>query len=423
MKTCSAAILSLVVLLAGSSILFGEPVVYVKDGRRFSIHENSGKYVVECVSTTSAPSSRNRNLTDRRYRIEAVDLIGAYILFRQSEFRSDGDLFQIFADATQLHYQAYLNDLEQEDRYSDGKPVTVYRCRKENYNISAATYRKDLDLHQLLKENYRRRKDEPAIALMARYGALGLSEWLMVERDFLTGGCSLPQLARKLQSVPDRLERSMIMADDPVGKYSGQIPENPVYRVLFLEEMVTSLPLSRKKEAYRDWIKSLGGVDGPIPELLRFCTKVCPSVQLPEEPVFTEMIEAFPGALSPFGVRTPMDSRLYDEAVKAYSGSDFAGSLDLLTTYVNENGLSPSALNLLGASLRYLGKSSRSLPYLILCMKLAPGTPYVAGNLILALKDLSYPHLDEMALALHPLTVEDWSRKEVEKLIGNTDAK
>jgi len=380
-------------------------------------------YVVECTSDAPASDSRNRTIRDRQHRMEAVDLIGTFILFQQSDLRTAPELFQIFAEATKLHYQAYMAELEQKEKVIDGKRTAIYRCPKDKYQISNATYTDNLNRETLLLENYKQRKDASSVEILCRYRPLGVQDWLMVETDFLTGACSLPGLVRKLQSVPDRWERSVFIGEDIAGNYNDQIPDGPVYRLFFLEEMVTSVPLSKKNEAYRKWLKALDDVHGPMPDLLRYGARLRTARSLASDPVFTEMIEAFPGALSPFGVRTPMDSELYDEAVKAYSQSDFIRAVDLLTAYINENGLSPEALNLLGASLRYIGKPSQGLSYLLLCLKVAPYTPYLAGNIALVLSDLGYPHLREITSELLLLAKDRWSQEELNKLNNHNTSK
>ena len=396
-----------------SPVLSGEPLSYKKEGRDFRIYARSGEYVVECSASEAALSSRNKNIQDRRFRMEAIDLMGAYILFSRSSFKSEEALFQIFADATQLHYQAYLTDLVQEEKTIGGKPVTVYRCKTENYILSNATYREDISLEMLVKENYRLRKDAPSVELLERYRLLDINEWLQVERDFLTGDCSLPALPRRLQGVPDRLERSLLLKEDPVERYRSELPTEPHYRIFFLEEVVTSIPAARKAEAYEVWIRALDGGKGTMAKLLLFCARKRETATLPAEPVFTDVIDAFPGAVSPFGVRTPLDRELYDKAVAAYAKSDFSAAAELLSSFINENGLMPEALNLYGASLRYQGFPARALPYFLLALKADPSTPYVTGNLALALKDLEYPSLTEALKDLLPLADDPWSRQTI----------
>ena len=61
-----------------SPVLSGEPLSYKKEGRDFRIYARSGEYVVECSASEAALSSRNKNIQDRRFRMEAIDLMGAY---------------------------------------------------------------------------------------------------------------------------------------------------------------------------------------------------------------------------------------------------------------------------------------------------------------------------------------------------------
>lgn len=134
------AILTVVVILLCSLSLKAEQ--YVSGQNIFEVTEISGKYEVVCRRVNGGISSRNRNILDRQFRMVAVDLIGAYILFKKNNNISP-DKFQEFVDGVNLHYTAYVEGLKLEQRNIDGKTCIVYICDKSRYNIESATYNHD----------------------------------------------------------------------------------------------------------------------------------------------------------------------------------------------------------------------------------------------------------------------------------------
>lgn len=134
------AILTVVVILLCSLSLKAEQ--YVSGQNIFEVTEISGKYEVVCRRVNGGISSRNRNIHDRQFRMAAVDLIGAYILFKKNNSISP-DKFQEFVDGVNLHYTAYVEGLKLEQRNIDGKTCIVYICDKSSYNIESATYNHD----------------------------------------------------------------------------------------------------------------------------------------------------------------------------------------------------------------------------------------------------------------------------------------
>ena len=131
----------------------------------------------------------------------------------------------------------------------------------------------------------------------------------------------------------------------------------------------------------------------------------------------SEVIAAYPGAVSPTGIRQPIDENSYNLAAKAYARSDFKESIRLLKEAIDSEGISKKTLNLLGASYRFDGNAKEAMPYLLLCFKLDPNTPYLSGNIALCLDMLKYPRMKEALSFLLGYAKDDWSKMEINKLL------
>ena len=63
-----------------------------------------------------------------------------------------------------------------------------------------------------------------------------------------------------------------------------------------------------------------------------------------------------------------------------------------------------------GASYRFVGKYKEAMPYLLLCLKLEPGTPYLVGNIYLCLVQLRFQQEEALRAFLTPLAKDLWSK-------------
>ena len=141
MMTCRLLLIILIAVFCSVS-LKAEKCVYINGQNIFEVTEASGKYEVVCRRDNAAITSRNKNILDRQFRMFAVDLIGAYILFKREKDVST-DTFQDFVDGVDLHYNAYVEGLKLEQRTISGKTCIVYTCDTNNYKIESATYNHD----------------------------------------------------------------------------------------------------------------------------------------------------------------------------------------------------------------------------------------------------------------------------------------
>lgn len=422
MRICNV-LLALTLMLACPFYAKGEAYVYKKGTTVFSVRETPEDYRVTCVSSGTALQSRNRNITDRQNRMTAIDLIGAYIIFTSSEHYSSlgAGYFPYVVDGIDLHYNAVVEGLRQETVQTGGKLAQEYICKKEDYRIDYAVYKKDVDLYDLVRQGYEKDKCETTAALLYDFKDFTSDAYLLLERDYLTGNTRLPSAVRQLQAVPDRFELSVYFPDYQIAHNPKQVrkecTDTKPYRQFYYEEYVTSAPLKDKTEYYSLWNRTLSDTGTVYESMLLFCSLKCRADEISsDEATFSQVIETYPGAVSPFGIRRPINDSLYLAAAAAYAESDFGRAADLLRQSIDSEGISVETLNLIGASYRYLGQPEKAMPYLLLCLKLDPNTEFLAGNIAMCMNDMGFDRMDALCRFLLGHTVEEWSKKEINKL-------
>lgn len=391
---------------------------YKKGLFNYVVEENRTEYTVICSSNDNSSFSRNKNISDRQNRMTAIDLIGVYILFRSTDlYKSLGSAyFPLYAEGLNLHYNAYLEGFKQADGKYEGRDAVIFSCAKKNYRIESATYNTRLDIPQLLNEYYQNNKSEESAQLVYQYPQVTSEQMLTLECDFLMGLVRLPNGIRELQSLPDRFEQSVY---NPSGIWNPELPNKNItpstvpYSQFYYEEIVTAAPLKEKEKGFKEWTGLLNEKHSVYESILAFCSSRCRSPLPKEYTVLSDVIEAFPGAISPFGIRQPVNDQSYQDAAKAYSQSDFATAADILRNSIDSEGITAQNLNLLGASYRSLNHPERALPYLLLCLKYAPDTLYLAGNIFLCLKQLNYCRLDELKTFISSYAKDSWSLSQI----------
>lgn len=354
--------------------------------------------------------------------MDAVDLIGAYILYKNSDISKqlNSDYFQIYVEGLNLHYEATLEGVRQSDKTIGGKPVICYSCDKDAYKITCASYNLNIDFAALLEAHYQKDKSEEAAALLYDFSGFTANQYVALERDYLTGGVQLPSGIRQLQSTVDWFEISIVAPDEnnlPAKFKEAKATSNTKkpYQQFYYTELVTSAPLKEKKEYYDKWAKSLNP-DGCIYEsILDFCAKKCSQpVPAESEATLSSVIEAFPGAISPFGIRHPSDDTSYNAAAQAYGKSNFAEAARILKDAIDTNGITPEMLNLIGASYRLLNQPEKAISYLLLCFKITPNTQYLPGNLSLCIRQLGFSRTSDSSIFLESFAIDSWSKTTFE---------
>ena len=404
----------------------GDDFEYKKGTNIFIIKETKDEYRVTCIPVGNVLQSRNKNIINRQNRMTAIDLIGAYIVFTSSEHYKSlkTEYFPYVVDGIDLHYNAVVEGIQQKEILVNGKTAQEYICRKEDYRIDYASYKKTMDLNTLVAEGYKRNKCEETAMLLYELEGFTSEQYLAMEKDFLTGNTQLSLFIRRLQAIPDRFELSVYI-DSPVinldmKTMKRESPSQKPYSQFYYEELVTAAPAKDKDEYYSLWKQTLSEDTGTVYEnMLLFCSNECVSDKINyAETTLSETIEAYPGAVSPFDIRSPINDSSYNMAATAYSESDFEKAAELLQYTIDNEGISPDILNLLGASYRYMGKPEKALPYLLLCLKLNPYTKFLAGNIAICMSDMGFGQIYTLCNFLLKYAQDEWSKTEINKILN-----
>ena len=390
---------------------------YERGSSTYELSENKSSYIVRCEIPISASGSRNQSLAVSRTRLTAKNIIGAGILFRDfaRENRLDDSYFQIFVDCAAVNYKAEVKGFVQKNTGND----IIYECPKDTYRLQDASYRKITNLKELLENYYNLRKDSYSAEKLYSYGNVSLQSSISFYHDFLSGNAQISETYSRLQSFNDRFEQALYsdntsMLDALIADAADCMEiENP-FRTNCAIELVTSAKVKDKKTYYEKWKTSLSR-DVLAERILSFCSEKC-MFPLPKENILTtDIILAYPGAISPFALKKGRDSD-YAKAASLYSNLKFKEAAALLEESINTQGIADKNLCLLGASLRLSGNPAKALPYLIMCLYLNPKTEYLAGNIVLCLSALKFKYLDDILSQLKGSDIDSWSQQQIESL-------
>lgn len=416
--------LCLLILLIFSVCPSWAQLKYERGGSTYELSNNKSSYVVTCKVPAQTSNSRVYTLAVSRTRLTAKNLIGASILFH--EFAScnklDDSYFQMFVDCVSVNYKAEISDFVQKgSARSDGE--IIYECPKDKYRIHEASYRKITDLEDLLQTYYNTRKDSYSAGILYSHGNLSLKNSVSFFYEYLSGKARISETYSRLQSYHDRFDESVYSDNNQVlfalvNNAAECVDKHMPFKSCCEIEMVTAARLKEKKTWYARWTNSLSR-DVLAEQILLFCSQKCTSVIPKENVLTTDLILAYPGAISPFALRKGLDSD-YSRAANLYSQSKFEEAAIFLEDAINLNGITDRTLCLLGASLRLSDKPEMALPYLILCTYLNPKTEYLAGNIALCLASLNFKNLENVLQELNELNIDSWSRKQIELLKHQT---
>ena len=417
-------------LLSCPTLTMGQ-LSYTKGTSYYRVGESGDEYVVTYLRGSSGESSRNRNIEDRRRRMEAIDLMGAYQLYiawcerMALDEESVDNLFQIFTDEIGYHYEADVYAVRREEN-SEG---AVFRCRKSEFVITEADFPIDVDIVGIVRNNYDAQKDSYAASTLYSLKECGSEDYLRMMHDYLSGRALVSPAVRSLQKQGgfERLDKSLYTDLDPlfVAELSGaemqiSLDQTPPHSQFAWVDMVTSAAPADKERHYQSWKHSLHN-DGTVWEdMLLFAAQNCTSPLPAEYPTISEAIAAFPGAISPYGVRLGGSGALYAEAEAAYASSNTDEALLLLGESISNEGVSKSALNLMGAVYRYTGEPTRGIPYLILGFMIDPDTRFLVGNLVASLEAIGYPRIVELAQFISSyVKMDSWSKGIIDGVLAS----
>ena len=183
------------------TLSFGQQYEFVKGANRFEVVETQKTYEVICKRENGAISSRNKNILDRQLRLDAVDLIGAYILFK-TQADLPISLFQIYVEGINLHYNAYVEGIAQKEKTIKGEKCICYECKKENYKIESATYNRVIDVPSLLERHYVQDKGEVSANLMYEYEGFTSEQYVKLGEKMAQ--CNIADKAKSATRKPKK---------------------------------------------------------------------------------------------------------------------------------------------------------------------------------------------------------------------------
>lgn len=409
-------------MLVYSPYLYGESYKYEKGNIICEIEETKTQYIVITGLQTNIPDSRNQNIQERRLRLNAIDVIGAYILYKDFANKNGltADYFQVYADGINLHYNAVLVNLNQERIIKRDKAFFKYACDKTDYDIRNATYQPNINLYSLLVLNYQQRRNEHSAQLLCNYPQSTPKDYITIAQDFFIGNAQMSTAMRQLQSSPDRLEESLygtgnLDLKSVVSDVISSLPISHPYRELHYAMLVSTAPLKDKEKFYTGWRAEIESVGNIWTEILLFCAQKCAASKHSEMSI-SETIAAFPGAIAPHTIRYATYEPNYEAATQHYANSRFKESAQMLLESIDVNGISPRTLNLLGASYRLDGKTKEAIPYLLLGFIMEPNAQYLAGNLALCLQQLQFPNIEQAVDFLLQYAKDTWSQEQLKTI-------
>ena len=421
MKICRLLLLILM-LVYSSSLYGGEFCKYEQGNVTYEVGESKSQYVVVASLSSATMHSRSLQIQENRLRLKAIDLIGAYILYKDfaSQHNISYDYFQVYTQGINLHYNAVISNLQQERILSDNDICYRYICDKSDYDIKNATYIPKVNLQSLLVANYHNCRNEVNALLLCNYNQSTAEDYFNIESDFLQGNMQTPPTIRLIQAISDRLETSLFASDmssleSVVSNAMLSLPNSHIFRALHYIELTSAAPLKDKIEFYNKWQSEIDNIGNIWNDILSFSAKECKSPLFSEMSI-TETIVAFSGAISPYSIRQATYEPNYDVATQRYANSQFEETIAILTESIDVNGISPRALNLLGASYRLADKPNLALPYLILCFRMAPNTPYLVGNISLCLQKMKYNKIYQAIDFLLPYANDSWSQEQLKNI-------
>ena len=415
-------ILFLLFFIFKSAFADSNRYIYSNDIVTFEIKENENYYEVFCFENTNT-TIRYLEEKSYKYRLIALDLIGTYIVFKNDYLsNSNPKYFQIFVDGISLQYKATVKAVKHDYRVINGRTILCYICSKDKYNIKDISYNRHWDLLDIIEMGYRRKKNEKYATLFYEYRKFDSKHYIQLQEDFHKSNAIIPPNFSLLQQIRDRFERSIYAENDEylkdiLKRVVNEKSETEPYNRFCLEELVTSSPVSKKKEYYEEWKESMRLARTVWEDALYYCSEEINTKIDKNNLCFSNAISAFCGAIIPYGIRQPITDEMYRKAANAYSKSDFEQSVEILKESIDTEGISPSTLNLLGASYRFLNKPKEALPFLILCFRLNPKTQYLVGNIALCYQMIDYPQMEELCNFLMNYAVDDWSKNEITKLM------
>ncbi len=403
---------------------------YEKYNSQFEVYETKTQYVVECLHTGNISSSRLLNALENRLRMQSLDLMGAYELYKDFAKRKNlkEDYFQLFANYTSFDYDASVDMLTASNFVTSekGREVT-FKVEKKNFVVDVTKYPlDDIDIKQLLNKHYKKRRNPERALDLYYYQDFSAADYLNIYKDFLMGrGKIMPafnlltdekfdnRFELSILEIPDTLQQQMI---DSVA--ADALSQRGIIKQIMYAELVTSAKLEDKQAYYEAFTASLNPGNNIWEDMIAFVSENRdPSYNIMDDPTMFSIIGAMPGAINPFALRLSNERTLYDKGEALFSKEKINKALEALEQSINYEGFHVRTLNLIGATYRFDGQPEKAMPYLILAYLMDPEARFVAGNMAICLKALNYKSIDDFVTFLtNNANIDPWSKEQIDNL-------
>jgi len=411
------------------NILPGQ-VFYENSEASFELNETKEYYQVKCSLNRNIQGSRSLQLVLNRNRLKAVDLVGSYIIFKQLDFDfvPKDELFEAFVNYSNLSYESNVENFSGSNwETCDNMRCVNFECKKSDFVIGNTSVTADIDLAKMLMLNFRSHKSIKNACLLNESNSLNLGQQIDVELFTLRGNVKLNDKTSELLKLnPQTQLESSLFGNDSIMNTAVKnvLSEKNVFcnygNLMLSKILFTCIGSSEKDSIYKNMLKQLASCNGIWCYIQWF---VASKIDLADFPGFDEatvfdVIGFYPGALNIYGMRITSPGEHYHLASNAFGENNMEYALELLQNEINMNGVSPQALNLIGASYRILNQPDKALPYLILAFYIDMNTPYLAGNTCLCLNALGFDGMAEISDYFIKLsTIDPWSKEQIISLV------
>jgi len=393
----------------------------------YLLEVKGNEYQVRAVLKNQINSSRRLQMARNRLRLKAVDLVGNYLVFKDTRinYPNKDELFDIFVDNSQLHFEAHIDQFKYSSWDQCGASRCIYfTCKKKNFVIQSANYQFDLDLGEMLQVNFERKRNLKSASSLIEYVNPSLEKAMQIEAMFLSGrGVLEKEFDRLLKSNGQlHLQLSLFGNDSLFQAHFYQalelpLPKDDFSKVIKDRILFTAAPTDEKDILYDEYLESLKQMSALWWKMQAFSARQISQTDFPgwDEATVYDVIAYFPLALNYFNMNIRDQGSDYVRALELFTIEDFEGSLNSLRKEINFNGISSSALNLIGATYRLKEEYNKALPFLLLAYEMNPEQMFVRGNIYLCMQALDFPDLDQLQMSfINQSNLDPWSKKQIE---------
>lgn len=385
------------------------------------------EYQVRAVLKNQVQSSRRLQMVRNRLRLKAVDLVGNYLVFKETDIKypKKEELFDIFLVNSQLQFEAHVEQFKYSSwDYCGASRCIYFVCNKKDFVINTSEYQFDMDVEEMLKISFERKRDLLSASRLIEYSTPALELAMQLESVFLSGRGVLEEEYMKLLKSNEQyhLQLSLFENDSlfQTKFYEAlELPanENDFAKLIRCRILFTSAPVHEKSILYNEYLESLEQLPGLWWSLQSFSASEISPSELPEWENATvfDVIGNYPLALNHFNMNLTSQGNDYIRALELFTIEDFDACLRSLQNEINFNGISSPALNLIGATYRLRDEYHKALPYLLLAYQMNPEQVFVRGNIYLTLQALNYPELNKLQNTfINQPDLDPWSKNQIE---------